>query len=133
MVKLEISNSLPPDEIIRRIEKALRHGGETHTWDDVRQGLIDGEFQIFWNDGGVAITEIINHPRKRVLHCFVVAGEMDSVVALQGELVHFAREHYCDSLSAIGRFGWERIARKAGWRGWKKTHMVFNFDLEGNA
>ena len=130
MVKPEISNGLPPDEIIRRIEKALKHGGDTHTWDDVRQGLITGQFQIHWNDGGVAITEIQVFPQRRNLHCFVVAGEMVSVLALQKNMVEFALAQECGSLSAIGRFGWERVLPK---QGWKKMHTAFSLDLEGIA
>lgn len=125
MVKPEISNGLPPDEIIRRIEKALKHGGGTHTWDDVRQGLIDGQFQIHWNEGGVAITEIQVFPQRKQLHCFVVAGELESVVALREDMARFARANGCSVITASGRIGWERVLPKTGWR---KTHSIFTFD-----
>jgi len=130
VVKLEISNALPPDEIVRRIEKALKHGGDTHTWDDIRQGLSTGHFQIHWNDGGVAITEIQVFPRRKNLHCFIVAGKMAPVLELQQEMIAFARAHGCGSLSATGRFGWERVLPK---QGWKKMHTAFGLDLEGIA
>ena len=67
MVKQETSDGLPPDEIIRRIEKALAHGNNTHTWEDVRQGLLEGSYQIFWNVHGVCITEIVQAPQKKIL------------------------------------------------------------------
>lgn len=113
---------------MQRIKKALKHGGDTHTWDDVRQGLIDGQFQLHWNSGGVAITEIQVFPRRKNLHCFIVAGQMASVLELQKDMVAFARAHDCGSLSAIGRFGWGRVLPK---QGWKKLHTAFGLDLEG--
>ena len=130
MVKPETSKGLPPDEIVRRIEKALKHGGDTHTWDDIRQGLSTGHFQIHWNDGGVAITEIQVFPRRKNLHCFIVAGKMAPVLELQQDMIAFARTHGCRSLSATGRFGWERVLPK---QGWKKMHTAFGLDLEGSA
>ena len=130
MVKPETSKGLPPDEIVRRIEKALKHGGDTHTWDDIRQGLSTGHFQIHWNDGGVAITEIQVFPRRKNLHCFIVAGKMAPVLELQQDMIAFARTHGCRSLSATGRFGWERVLPK---QGWKKMHTAFGLDLEGIA
>lgn len=110
---------------MQRIEKALKHGGDTHTWDDIRQGLIDGHFQLHWNNGGVAITEIQVFPRRKNLHCFVVAGEMESVVALRNDMARFARAHDCKAITASGRIGWERVLPKTGWR---KMHSVFTFD-----
>ena len=130
MVKPEISNGLPPDEIIRRIEKALKHGGDTHTWDDIRQGLIDGHFQIFWNDGGVAITEIAIFPRRRHLHWFLSAGEMRAVLALQPIVRQFALDHGCSALTVVGRRGWERVLPA---HGWKRGSTAFFYDLEGIA
>ena len=131
MAKQETSDDgLPPDEIIRRIEKALAHGGNTHSWDDVRHGLIEGEFQIFYNAGGVCITEIVQSPRIRTLHVFVAAGLKDAVLALQPDLVAFGLSQGCSRITAVGRFGWGKILPKLGW---KKAHVAMTFDLRGLA
>lgn len=128
MVKQETSNGLPPDEIIRRINIALDHSGNTHTWEDVRQGLLDGKFQIFWNDHGVCITEIVQAPQKRYLHCFVVAGELPGVMDLQEQVIRHALTNSCEYMTTVGRFGWERVLPKYGWQ---KTYAVMKYDLEG--
>lgn len=120
--------TLPPDEIVRRIEKALVHGGGTHTWDDLREGLIRGEYQIFYNEGGALVTEVVKYPRANVLHCLVGAGDLDAVLALQPEMRRFGATHQCKFISTIGRVGWERVLPK---HGWKKTHVAFTYDLEG--
>lgn len=128
MVKQEISRPLPPDEIIRRIEKALKLGGDTHTWEDIRQGLLTGEYQMFWNDGGVLITQIHTHPQCRTLHCFIAAGDKGSVLALQKDMMNFGLTQGCKFITAVGRFGWEKVLPQ---RGWKKKHVAFQLDLEG--
>lgn len=128
MVKQETSDGLPPDEIIRRIEKALVYGGGTHTLEDVRQGLIEGKFQIFWNEHGVCITEIIQSPQSRHLHCFLVAGELPGVMELQEQVIRHAITNSCAYMTTAGRFGWQKVLPKFGW---KKAHIAFKFDLEG--
>lgn len=128
MVKQETYRPLPPDEIIRRIEKALKTGGETHTWEDIRQGLQTGAYQMFWNDGGVLITQIHTHPQCRTLHCFVAAGDMVAVLELQKQMVDFAVTQSCKFITAVGRLGWEKVLPH---RGWKKKFTAFQYDLEG--
>jgi hypothetical protein len=122
------SDGLPPEEIIKRIEKALKNGGDTHDWEDVRNGLMLGEYQIFWNDHGVCITEIKSTPKRRYLHAFVVAGEMPGVMELQDQVIQHALTHSCDFMTTAGRVGWERVLPKFGWR---KTQAVMRYDLEG--
>jgi len=128
VVKQETSNGLPPDEIIRRIEKALAHGGDTHTWDDVRHGLIEGKFQIFWNDFGACITEIVDAPKKRYLNCFVVAGQLPEVMDLQKDVDTFALVHGCSYIMTSARMGWQKVLPDYGW---KATRMVFIKEVEG--
>ena len=128
MVKQETSNGLPPDEIIRRIEKALDHGGNTHTWDDIRQGLIAGSYQIFWNPFGACITEIVDAPQKRYLNCFVVAGQLPEVMELQDEVDKFALIHNCAYMMTSARMGWQKVLPGYGW---KAARMVFVKDVEG--
>jgi hypothetical protein len=122
------SDGLPPEEIIRRIEEALRYGGDCYSWDDVREGLLTGKFQMFWNDYGVCITEIIAAPQKRYLHCFVVAGELPGVMQLQDQVIGHALTNSCEFMTTTGRVGWEMVLPKYGW---KKTHSVMQYDLKG--
>lgn len=122
------SNGLPPDEIIKRIEKALKGGGDCYSWEDVRHGLLMGRFQIFWNEHGVCICEVIAAPQKRYLHCFVVAGELPGVMDLQDQVIQHALTNSCEFMTTTGRIGWERVLPKYGW---KKAHTVMNFDLKG--
>ena len=122
------TEGLPPDEIIKRIETALRHGGDCFTWNDVCDGLLMGKFQLFWNDHGACVTEIIDAPQKRYLHCFVVAGELPGVMELQEQVVRHALTNSCEFMTTTGRVGWERVLPGYGW---KKAHTVMTYDLKG--
>jgi hypothetical protein len=128
VVKQGTFDGLPPDEIIRRIEKALAHGGNTHTWDDIRQGLIEGKYQIFWNPFGACITEIVDAPQKRYLNCFVVAGQLPEVMELQDEVDKFALIHNCAYMMTSARMGWQKVLPDYGW---KAVRTVFIKDVEG--
>ena len=128
MVKQETSEPLPPDEIIRRIEKALHHGGETHTWEDVRQGLLEGKFQIFWNDFGACITEIVEAPQCRYLNCFVVAGKLPEVMELHEQVEKFALTQSCKFMTTSARKGWQTVLPAFGW---KPSRVVFVKEVEG--
>lgn len=122
------SDGLPPEEIIKRIEVALQHGGGCFTWNDVREGLLLGKFQLFWNEHGACVTEIIDAPQKRYLHCFVVAGELPGVMELQDQVVRHALTQSCEFMTTTGRIGWERVLPQ---HGWQKAHTVMTYDLKG--
>ena len=124
----QVHPGLPGEEIIRRIEKALAIDG-THTWDDVRELLIDGRCQIFWDEHGAWITEVLDYPRKRLLNVWIVAGELPEVMALQSQVEHFALTKTCDHIIVRGaRFGWRDIAKEYGWR---EHAMMLVHDVRG--
>lgn len=105
---------LPPEAIIERIEKALAREG-THTWDDVREDLVDGSAQIFWNDHGAWITRVEQAPQARRLLVWIVAGELPEVMDLQDKVEKHAFLMGCDQMIATARFGWKHVARAHGW------------------
>jgi len=117
---------LPPAEIIARIERALVHGGETHTWEDLRIGLIEGRFQIFWNEHGACITQICTPPQTRYLNCFVVAGELPGVMDLSQEVEDFGRSMGCKFMTTSARMGWKKVLPNYGW---KESQVVFTKGL----
>jgi hypothetical protein len=124
----QVHPGLPSEEIIRRIEAALAIDG-THMWEDVREMLIDGRCQIFWNEHGAWITELLLYPRKRVLNVWIVAGQLPEVMMLQQQVMDFALTQTCDIVMVKGaRFGWKDIAREYGWR---EHALMLVHDVEG--
>lgn len=119
------SDGLPPEEIIRRIKKALARDG-AHTWEHVCDLLQVGGAQIFWNDHGAWITEIVQTPLSKWLHVWIVAGEMPGVMDLQDRVLDFARQQGCHHVTATARFGWKKHLTTYGWR---KHAMVITHDV----
>lgn len=109
------SKGLSDEEIVRRIKQALARDG-THTWEDVCAMLKAGIAQIFYSENGAWITQVIDHPRKSVLHVWVVAGELPEVMALQPQVVEFARSKGCEVITSTVRKGWlKEVAPANGW------------------
>ncbi|CAB4200674.1 hypothetical protein UFOVP1339_60 [uncultured Caudovirales phage] len=123
-------DGLTPAQIIERIEIALDAAGGTHTWEDVCTGLKAGAYQMFWNKHGAAITEIVNFPRKRVLHCWIVAGELPGVMELQDQVIAHAQKHECSLMTTTARPGWRKVLPSYGW---KEDTAMFSHEVPSNA
>ena len=104
-----------PDVLQDRIRKALALEG-AHSWESVKDRLRSGRAQMFWNDHGAWITEVVEAPLKRSLNCWVVAGELPGVMDLQADVLAHAREQGCADLTATARFGWKHVASEYGWK-----------------
>jgi hypothetical protein len=120
------SEPLTPDQKIARIKKALHYGGDAQTWDDVRDGLSKGNYQIFDSDDGVMITEINQLPSGRYIKVFIAAGRLPGIMDLVPKIEKFARAEGCQSLLANGRRGWAKILPDYGW---KEVGVVYSKDV----
>lgn len=112
---------LPPLARYRHlIERALKHCGGTHQFEDVEQMVNEGR-AVFWplSDDSVVITEIVEHPRKRVLHIFLAAGKLEEIQNAAPFILEWGRFQRCTAASIVGRPGWKRTFLKA--TGWTDT------------
>jgi len=133
MPDLDTTNPvLPGSEIVARIKEALAHYG-THTWDDLQELLITGAAQVFYNDHGAWITELMVSPRQRWLNVWIIAGQLPEVMELQAEVERFCLTKGLDRMVAVTRPGWEALANKDGWEkyGWSKSGVVLQHAVEG--
>jgi|TARA_R100000951_G_scaffold20775_1_gene17337 hypothetical protein len=76
----------------------------------------------------VLVTEIIQHPRSRILKIMHVAG-IDMSMWIDealGTMKRFAVDMDCDRVSADARLGWLKHAPK---HGFKETHRVYEMEL----
>ena len=102
------------DERKARIEKALAHGGGTHTLADVADLVKSGKAQWWDNGDGMIITEIHEFPRLKAVHYWLVAGALRDCLALQHDIDPWALKQGCTIATAVGRRGWGRAA--PGWK-----------------
>lgn len=122
-----VSESLPPEVLIQRLKKALVLGGGTHDWVDIKTGLYEGIYQIFWNEGAAVVTEVVQAPRKKYLNVFLAAGRLRDVIELQHKVVQFGNEMGCDFVRAIGRLGWKKYESEMGC---KSSHAFYTRNLK---
>ena len=86
--------------------KGLRHGGSTHSVEDVIAGLRSGELQSFHNDDGMIMTMIADYPQKKVLEVFMALGSQDAISDLfTNEVVKHGEEVGADYARALVRPG----------------------------
>jgi len=99
-----------------RIAVALLKAGDLLTVDDLRTLAAGGRVQ-WWGDERVAIgTEVMAYPRRKILNCFMAAGALGDILALQNDVVAFAAGMGCSHMVAHGQPGWGRVGRAYGWR-----------------
>ena len=98
------------------IEDALEYSGGTHTFDDVAEGILNGHMQLWPTDRGCAVTEIVVYPKKKVLHVFLAAGEMDQLIDMIESASIWGRTQGCTSMTTSGRKGWKRVLSGEGWK-----------------
>jgi hypothetical protein len=98
------------------IEAALEYSGGTHLYEDVEQGILSGRMQIWPGQESVAVTEIIEYARKRVLHVFLAGGDMAELIDMIDSAAAWGRTQGCTSLTMSGRKGWERVLDRHGFK-----------------
>lgn len=112
--------------MLRKMERALREGGGTHTLDDLLEEIRAGSKQSFVYGSTWAITQVLDFPRKRVLELFMVVGFGCELAILEEKIINFGKEIGADFIRTQGRRGWKNKAREMGW---KNTHNIFIKEL----
>ena len=97
------------------IESALQYSGGTHSFQDIVDGVLCGHMQLWVGESGCAVTQISVYPKKKVLHVFLAAGDMDQIIDFQDSAIQFAKMNGCDSMTIAGRSGWKRVLDKHDW------------------
>jgi len=97
------------------IQAALDEGNNTHSFEDIEEGIRGGYFQFWPADRSCAITEIIRYPNTKSLHIFLAAGDKDQIVDMQESAEHFARMEGCTAMTIAGRRGWVRELKIHGY------------------
>jgi hypothetical protein len=109
------------DDLRRRLKKALRLAGDTHTIEDIQQAIERGDMQCFVHGDSFVLTEIAVTPRAKYLNVFLAVGNL-SLMALQEDILKFAEESGCQWMQTLGRHGWKTILPHFGWQA---THTLF--------
>ncbi len=112
----------------KRLNRALKVGGNTHTVADLAQFAQQGRLQAFQNGETCVLTEIIAYPQFRVLNIFMVIGTMDEAFAMLPRVIEHAKSMGCVKIVASGRPGWEPFVKKIGFK--RTPRVVYEMDLK---
>lgn len=104
------------------IEAALEYGGGTHEFSDVVESIYKGHMQLWPAEESCLVTELVNYPRKKVLHIFLGGGKLDEILGMHADVIQWAKAQGCDSLTMSGRKGWTKALKS---HEWKDTLVVF--------
>lgn len=107
---------LAPEELQRRLQKALSVGGNTHTAADIAAAIDRGEMQAWVNGDSLVVTEIVNFPQISAINIVIAVGSLSEVMSLQPVIEEFGRHHGCSVMRMQGRKGWERVLPHHGWQ-----------------
>lgn len=109
---------MAPDELRRRLERSLACAGPTHRVEDVVAAVRVGQAQWWGNDDAAIVTELLSYPLCRAVNFWLISGELKAALALEPEILAFARAEGCSLAIANGRKGWgHRLA--GGGTGWQ--------------
>ena len=98
------------------LERALAHSQGTHLWEDIVEA-VDQKDMFFWpGKRSAAITEVLEFPRKRCMHIFLAAGDMEELKEMEPCFVEFAKHFECDFVSLSGRAGWKKSLKDMGYK-----------------
>lgn len=103
------------DRVRPMLEPAMTYSGGTHEWEDIVAGVVSTKMQLWANERGAAVTEIIAFPRKQVLNVFLAGGEMDQVLEMLESAREWGKAQGCSAISMSGRRGWLRVLNRHGW------------------
>lgn len=98
------------------LEKALLYAGGTHTIGDVADAIERGDCKLWVEEGAAIVTQLVDEPRKRVVHFWLAAGELEPVVALSNKIIEWAKENGCVRATLAGRKGWVKALAPEGWK-----------------
>ena len=96
------------------LERALRHCGNTHTFEDIQKGVASGDMQAWdGDDNGIIITEIVVYPNKKTLNIFLVGLEtgkgFEQLKKMEKSLCEYGKMMGCETMTMLGRKGWTKL------------------------
>jgi len=108
--------------------RALEHAPDTHTLQDLRDGVATGAFQLWPGRDSAILTQVQVYPRRKVLCIYLAAGHLDELRNLLSDVLAWARELGCASAYIAGRPGWARTFLTKE-EGWQATQVILEREL----
>lgn len=105
---------MTPDEMRDALASVLAQSGEGYTIADLEAELADGRSQIWIGEQCVMVTTLPREPEGLCLHVWLAAGDMADMLKIEPGIAAWGRAMGCSYASIVGRKGWDRILKAAG-------------------
>lgn len=110
------------------LERGVPHLRGTHTVEDLKQAIVDGEVQLWRGRDSILITEVSVYPRMRVCRIVLAVGDMAELVdEVEPTVCAWARENQCSRVEITGRRGWQRVLQE-----YTQPHLTLSKELESD-
>lgn len=96
------------------IEAALAYSNGTHDFESVRDAIIAGTMQLWPAPKSVAVTEVVEYAKKKVINVFLAGGDLDEITRGFDIVAAWGKAHGCDSMTMSGRKGWLKVLDRHG-------------------
>lgn len=106
---------LGPDELMRRVERALHFGGGFYAPEDIAVCVDEGRMQAFSHENSLVVTEVLTSPRRKIVNVTLAAGELCDFKPLEVQVMAFAAKEGCDAIRMGGRKGWAAVLPRLGY------------------
>jgi hypothetical protein len=113
--------------MLRKMDRALRQGGNLYTLEDLGYALEEGKMQSHVAKDTWAITAVNDFPNKRTVDVLYVVGSLEGAFALDKDLEKWANGLGADAMTAMGRDGWNRWCSNPGWT---KVGTLYSKELD---
>src|SRR5262245_30573944 len=98
------------------LEQALFRGGNLMTMADIVEMARRRRVQVWGDEEALAVSEVLEYPRRRVLSIFAVAGSLRRLREFEPLIAEYARDNGASSMVCMtDRDGWNRIGRAHNW------------------
>jgi hypothetical protein len=111
--------------MLKKMEKALRLGGDLYRLEDIGVELQQGIMQGHVENDTWAITRVHDYPRKRVVDIVFVVGNLEGSLLLEKKISAWAKDMGATTLTASGRYGWWKFRVPD----WVKIGTLYSKDL----
>jgi hypothetical protein len=100
----------------QKLERTLDRMGGLFLPIDLVQAIDAGRMQAFVEGESLAVTQIAQFPRAKVLEVVAAIGDLPDLRVVHDRIVTYAVEIGAGLIQAYGREGWINDAERRGWK-----------------
>jgi hypothetical protein len=99
------------------ISSALDYSTDAFNVDDIIEGILSGQLQLFTGKDSLLVTQVVFFPQKKSVNILIGAGELNELISMVENVVApQAKDIGCKDLTLVGRKGWLKVLKETNWK-----------------